>query len=167
MKKLSILFLMFVFVAGTAGAQEKESEFKQRYTEIKAKRDAESDADRKQRITEYKEKRKAYLAEKINLSEDQSNRFWPLYEEYNDKRMLLLHAFRQEMKEFKDLQSPSEKEYKVIVDSDLELKVKEVELMQEYYGKFRKTLTSEQTYNLMRAEDDFAREYVRRRMDDK
>ena len=158
---------MFVLVAGTVGAQEKESEYKQRYTEIKAKRDAESDADRKQRITEYKEKRQAYLAEKINLSDDQSSRFWPLYEEYNDKRMLLLHAFRQKMREFKDLQSPSEKEYKGIVDSDLELKVKEVELMQEYYGKFRKILTSEQTYNLMRAEDDFAKEYVRRRMDNK
>jgi len=163
MKKLSILLLMFVFVAGTAGAQEKESEYKQRYTENKAKREAE----RKQRITQYKERRKDYLAEKTNLSEDQANRFWPLYEEYNDKRMLLLHAFRQEMREFKGLQSPSEKEYKGIVDSDLKLKVKEVELMQEYYSKFRKILTSEQTYNLMRAEDDFAKEYMRGRAGNK
>jgi len=167
MKKLSILFLTFVLVAGTAVAQEKESEYKQRFTENKAKRAAESDTERKQRIAEYKEKRKAYLAEKVNLSEEQASRFWPLYEEYNDKRMLLLHTFRQEMKDFKGLQSPSEKEYKVIVDSDLELKTKEVELTQEYYGKFRKILTSEQTYNLMRAEDDFAKEYMRRRMDNK
>ena len=167
MKKLSILFLMFVFVAGTVVAQEKESEYKQRFTENKARRDAESEAERKQRIAEYKEQRRAYLEEKVNLSEDQASHFWPLYEEYNDKRMLLLRAFRQEMKDFKDHQSPSEKEYKEIVDSDLELKTKEVELTQEYYGKFRKILTSEQTYNLMRAEDDFAKEYMRRRMDNK
>ena len=148
MKKSFILFFsLFLFVSG-ASTQEQ-------------------DAERKQRIAEYKEKRTAYLAERIGLAQDQSGRFWPVYEEYYDKRMLLLRTFRKEMREFKKIDSPTDKEYKKIVDSDFEVKGKELELMQEYYSRFRKILTSEQTYNLLQAEDEFAKEYLNRRADNR
>ena len=148
MKKFYFLFFSLFLFIGATNAQEQ-------------------DAERKQRIAEYKAKRTAYLTERINLNHEQSGRFWTLYEEYQDKRMLLLRTFRKEMREFKKIDSPIDKEYKKIVDSDLEVKSKEVELMQEYYSRFRKILTSEQTYKLMQAEEDFAKDYLNRRADNR
>ena len=144
MKKSFILFFSFFLFIGAANAQEQ-------------------DAERRQRIAEYKAKRTAYLSERINLAQDQVDRFWSLYEEYQDKRMLLLRTFRKEMREFKKIESPTDKEYKKIVDSDIEVKGKEVELMSEYYARFGKILTPKQTYILMQAEEEFAREFMDRR----
>ena len=148
MKKLSLLsFLLLLFVCG-ADAQAQEAE-------------------RKQRIEEYKEKRAAFLTEKIGLTEEQSELFWPSYEEYHDKRMLLLRTFRTETRTFKDIELPTDKEYKEVIAKDLDMRRKEAELMQEYYTRFQKILTAKQTYDLMQAEDEFAKEYLRRRMDNR
>ena len=146
MKKFYFIFLSVFLFVGVINAQEQ-------------------DADRQQRIAEYKAKRAAFISEKVSFAQEQADQFWPLYEEYQDKRMLLLRTFRVEMREFKEIESPTDKDYKKIVDSDFEMKSKEMQLMQEYYSRFKKMLTSQQIYNLMQAEDEFVKEYLNRRMD--
>jgi hypothetical protein len=95
----------------------------------------------------------SFITDKLNLSPQEAQGFWPLYNEYTDKIRLGRKIFRKQygpVKEFK-----SDKEAEDYLSAELKLKQNEVDLQKEYYEKFKKVLGARKTALLHKAEEEF------------
>ena len=139
----SILLLFILTLSFTAFAQDSDPQNMRRGRE---------------EIESYK---RAYLTEKLDLTPELAEKFWPLYNEFGKKR----NDLRIERSKLRLDLSKSElddNEADRIVKTELSLRKKEIELEEEYYEKFREVLTPTKLVALLRAEMDFNREMLRR-----
>jgi len=91
--------------------------------------------------------RAAYITERLGLTTEEAEKFWPLYREYSQKRLELRQQFNQAKKQGKSADELLDLEYK--------LKQQGLDLEKQYSGKIRQTITPEKLMNLRRAEEDF------------
>lgn len=100
--------------------------------------------------------RVAFITQKLNLTADESQKFWPIYNEYQDK----LKASRQEFKKQPTV-FPTDKEAQDYLDAELLLKQRELSLYKEYYDKIKKTIPLKKVAELRQAEEDFKKELLK------
>ena len=100
--------------------------------------------------------RVAFITAKLNLSPDESQKFWPVYNEYQDK----LKSARQEFKRIPTVFS-NDKEAQDYLDAELLLKQREYGLYKEYYDKLKKTIPVKKVAELRQAEEDFKKELLK------
>lgn len=93
-----------------------------------------------QRLEAYKI---AYLTKKLNLSPEEAQKFWPIYNKYTDD----IRAIRQEEKD-KNL-------------SQIEVEEKILGVRKKYNGEFSKALSAEKVNTFFRSERDFKQEIQR------
>jgi len=93
-----------------------------------------------QRLEAYKI---AYLTKKLNLSPEEAQRFWPIYNKYTDD----IRSIRQEQKE-KNL-------------SEIDVEEKILTVRKKYNGEFSKALSAEKVNTFFRTEKDFKMEIQR------
>lgn len=97
--------------------------------------------------------RQALVAENLNLTEAQTDAFWPLYREFQskrgpliDRRIKLLQDFRDNFDGLTDEQSGD------IIDRWLKLEDDIVKLRKQYVKKFRKILPEKATLRYFQVE---------------
>ena len=95
----------------------------------------------------------AYITERLELTSTEAEKFWPVYREYGEKR----RALRQQFNEAKK-RGESEKS---LVDLDLEIKQKMLDLEREYSGQLQQIISAEKMLELRQAEIDFRRLVLR------
>ncbi len=105
--------------------------------------------------------RVTFISSKVPLSNQESQLFWPLYNEYNDKADNLKKSFRQQFIRDVDYSTVSDKEAEAYLVAELTLKQKEYELSKEYYEKFKKVLPIKKIALIRRAEEDFKKELIK------
>jgi hypothetical protein len=91
--------------------------------------------------------RVAYITERLELTPEEAEKFWPLYREYTQKRQVL----RQQFNDAKREGQPADK----LLDLDYKIKQQELDLERDYSGRLRQTITPQKLMNLRKAEDDF------------
>lgn len=101
----------------------------------------------------------SFITEKINLTPQEAQSFWPLYNEYNDKIKFARKAFRQQYANVNDFKS--DKEAEDYLAAELKLRQTEVDLQKEYFDKFKKILGSKKTGLLRKAEEEFKKEVLK------
>ncbi|GAB3830804.1 hypothetical protein [Pontibacter rugosus] len=140
-----VLLLLFAFAFGgsTALAQDSRSN------------------DRKENIEAAKT---AFLTDKMGLSAEQSQKFWPLYNEYEAKRRELIKTYRNGYR--KDVEALSEQDAKARIDNMFSTKERELELEKEYATKYQRVISNRQLIKLYRAEREFTKMLLKR-LDDK
>lgn len=106
----------------------------------------------------------AFLTDKMELTSDQSQKFWPLYNEYEAKRRTLIKGYRSGYRQ--DVDALSEAEAKSRIDNMFVTKEKELELEKEYANRYLRVITSKQLIKLYRGERDFTKMLLKR-LDDK
>lgn len=96
----------------------------------------------------------AIITNRLNLTAEQSTGFWPVYNEYSQKRRELHRAQR---KIINDKKSEGKTDEQVLgnLKEVQELKQKELDLEKEYQGKFLKVITASQVIELYKAEKTF------------
>ncbi|MFQ3575073.1 MAG: hypothetical protein SNJ77_01425 [Cytophagales bacterium] len=98
--------------------------------------------------------RVAFISQKIKLSSEQAQLFWPLYNEFNDKKTTI----KTQMKKL-SLENLTEKTTDEIIISDIkklqQLKQKEVDIEKEFTDKCLKILSPRQFAELYQAEREF------------
>ena len=102
-----------------------------------------------------------FITSKVALTNQESQLFWPLYNEYNDKADNLKKSFRQQFIRDVDYSTVSDKEAEAYLVAELTLKQKEYELSKEYYEKFKKVLPIKKIALIRRAEEDFKKELIK------
>jgi adenine-specific DNA methylase len=100
--------------------------------------------------------RVAFITKQLNLSGEESQKFWPVYNEYQDK----LKAARREMKAHR-ADFGSDKEAQEFLDAELLYRQRELSLYKEYYDKFRKVLPVKKVAELRHAEEEFKKELLK------
>jgi hypothetical protein len=98
----------------------------------------------------------AYISDKLGLTPEQAEKFWPVYREFSDQRKALRMEFAKSRREI-NAQNPSPTEQEEQVRLGLELKQKELDLEKDYSGRLMKIITAQQMLNLRKAEGDFQR----------
>jgi hypothetical protein len=98
----------------------------------------------------------AYITKELNLNVEQSQKLWPVYNEYREaqrKNRKLIKQHQQEMA----VKTYQEQEMKLALDKLLELKAKELELEKQYVAKFAQAIGYNATARFFRAERAFHR----------
>lgn len=117
-------------------------------------------AGRTERLSQLENARIAYLTDKISLTQDQAQKFWPVYNDFTTRRRDLNRRMRQLR-----LASPealTDQQIRENLTQSLDLRQQEVKLEKDYFEKFQKVLSIRQVGQLYAAERDFTREVIKR-----
>jgi len=115
-----------------------------------------ADAQRRseEEIKKIQDARVAIITNRLNLTPEQSTGFWPVYNEYSQKRREIHRAQR---KIINDKRAEGQNDEQVLsnLKEVQELKQKELDLEKEYQNKFLKVITASQVIELYKAERTF------------
>ncbi|OON67003.1 hypothetical protein B0919_20365 [Hymenobacter sp. CRA2] len=103
----------------------------------------------------------AYITDKISLTPDQAQRFWPLFNEFTDKRRELRKQTKMGLRG-QDFTAMSDKDIRAALDQQFKLRQSEINLEKEYVDRFQKVITLRQVAQLLQAERDFTKALIQR-----
>ncbi|MFT6865854.1 MAG: hypothetical protein ACJA08_000680 [Cyclobacteriaceae bacterium] len=96
----------------------------------------------------------ALITERLELTPEQAEKFWPVYREYSEKQREIRQEFQTLKREF-DPATATEDESKKVLDRGYQIKERQLELDQNYSQRMQQVVSSRQLMNLKKAEDDF------------
>lgn len=143
-KKAFCLFIMFsCLVCSSLFAQHGRGDDNDKHEKIKAARIA-------------------HITSQLNLSPEQAQKFWPVYNDFSQKRDALRSQQRQLMHAMRD-KEPSNEEAKRALSQHLRMEREEAALEEEYYGnKLQAVIEPQQVVKLMHAEHEFKKMLLQR-----
>ena len=101
------------------------------------------------------------ITNRLNLSTEQSQQFWPVYNDFDSKKKDIKKQLRRLIVETNTLTTPDEKILANIKET-LNLQQKEVDLEREYMSKFLKVINVRQLAELCKAEQVFTQMLIQR-----
>jgi Spy/CpxP family protein refolding chaperone len=102
-----------------------------------------------------------FMTNRLNLTPEQSSKFWPVYNEYSNKKQDIRQNIRQLRNANKTQETP-ETQIKANIDQLLSLRQKEVDLEKQYVDRFLKVLSPRQLVEMYRSEHEFNRMLLER-----
>lgn len=109
------------------------------------------DAKTRQRIEAA---RAAVITDQLNLTPEQAQKFWPIYNEYSQKREILRREFFEERKKIDPSKPNPENEQKVF-NLGLDIRQRELNLEKEYSSRMMGVISGQQMMKLRTAERNF------------
>jgi hypothetical protein len=98
----------------------------------------------------------AFFTKKLNLTEKEAEKFWPVYNEYQDSRNKLQVERQQIMRNFNQNElNMSDKEMTDAADKLISLEVREASLTQEFHNKIKTLLSPVKVLRLYQAENQY------------
>jgi hypothetical protein len=124
-------------------------------------------AQSQEQIDKFNQERKVYFTEELELTDSESKAFWPLYDDFHNRKMKLVEDERNTwIYAHKNADNLSDKEILETQAKAYNLKEKQLELEREYYqGKFLKALPIKKVLKLGKVEWDFRRYLIRKLRD--
>lgn len=124
----------------------------------------DANAQSEEQIKKFNEDREAYFNENLQLTDSEKEAFWPVYEDFINRKMRLTEEERNTFKYSNDnAGNLSDKEINEILARILDYKSQVFKLEQEYYkDKFPAVLPPEKVLKLYKVEWDFRRHLVRK-----
>lgn len=123
---------------------------------------APRDADeREQWMSEMRQYKRQYLARELELSREQQNKFFPLYEEMEDSMAKAIDEARAMERRVADMPAPADLDYEKATEAVYEAEVTASQLELEYLEKFKPILSKRQLFRLKGVERQFNRELMR------
>lgn len=121
-------------------------------------------AQSQEQIDKFNEERKVYFTEKLELTESESNAFWPLFEDFQNRKMKLVEDERNTYSyAHKNFDNLTDDEIKTILEKVYKLKEEQLQLEKEYYQKkFHEALPAKKVLKLGKVEWDFRRHLIGR-----
>ena len=150
MKKLYTI-LVFIFCVTIATAQTKHKESRDKIKALKV----------------------AYITEQLNLTTQEAEKFWPVYNEYDKNNHDLRSKLRHEIKKTRKNKGDSitEKEAEALVKLKLSTDKQIYESHKKFIAKIKKVISFKKIIQLQVAEMEFGRKlmkrYKRRKMEKK
>jgi len=116
-----------------------------------------------EQIEKFKKEREIYFTEKLELSDQEAKAFWPLYDDFSNRKMKLVEDERNTYSyAHKNAENLSDQEILDILKKVNNLKEDQLRLEAEYYqDKFLKALPAKKVLKLGKVEWDFRRHLMR------
>ncbi|MBX0289140.1 hypothetical protein K3G63_01750 [Hymenobacter sp. HSC-4F20] len=115
---------------------------------------------RAERLSQLENAKIAYLTDKISLTQDQAQKFWPVYNDFTNKRRELNRRMRQ--LRITNPDALTDQQIRENLTQAMDLRQQEVKLEKDYLDKFQKVLSIRQVGKLYAAEREFTREVIKR-----
>lgn len=111
---------------------------------------------RKMNMAEFEKKKMEYIKKEAGLTQEEADRYFPLYKELSMKKFALHKAHRDKVEKMKqNNKNMSDEAYRQLLENDVDVKLKEAELDKIYSEKFEKVLSPEKLYRAQQAERKF------------
>jgi len=94
----------------------------------------------------------AYITDRLNLTSQQSQVFWPVYSSYEKELKALRKSY---FEKYKGLNKNDDHVSRQFFDDNLDFQAASVDLKRKYRDQFLNVLTPQQLANLFKAEHDF------------
>ena len=94
------------------------------------------------------------ITQRLGLTSEQAEKFWPIYNEFSQKRTDLRKQYREAERNINP-KNPDPKQQQALVDLGLKVKQDELTLEKEYSGRLMNVISAQQMLNLRQAERDF------------
>lgn len=118
-------------------------------------------AEREQWMSEMRQYKRLYFAKELDLNADQKAKFFPLYEEMDNKVAKINEDARAMEKRVAELPAASDLEYDKATEAIYDAQVQSAQVEKEYSEKFRSILTPKQLFRLKAVERQFNRELMK------
>ncbi|MBL0342817.1 MAG: hypothetical protein IPP71_19160 [Bacteroidetes bacterium] len=104
-----------------------------------------------------------FITKKLNLTPEEAQSFWPVYNVYQEEVEKLRDNRRKEMKAARDeFDTMEDKEVEKLVEAEIAFRQSELDILKKYHPQFKKSLPIKKVAKLYRAEDDFKRELIQK-----
>ena len=107
----------------------------------------------------------ALISERLGLSPEEAQKFWPIYNEYSQKRRENHMEFANARRNFNP-ETATEKETKDMLELGRAVKERQLKIEKEYSDRMLKVIDSRQLMSLQNAERDF-KKMLLDRLDDR
>ncbi len=135
MKKIFFAFVCLFMVANVMAQQPIQNRLKER---VEA-----------QRI--------GFITQRVNLTPEESQQFWPIYNQYTDKMQQIRTSTKMDTS-FDDM-GDADIEKMIVSQMDKESRI--LDVRKEYYQKFKKIISVKKIAKLYKAEQDFKGEMLK------
>ena len=102
-----------------------------------------------------------YITQKLDLTPDEAQKFWPVYNKFQDEIKAIRESRRKEM-DGKSMETMNDAEVQKFIDNELARRQQEVDLIKKYTGEMKKVLPTRKVALLIQLEEDFKRELLKR-----
>jgi hypothetical protein len=113
------------------------------------------------RLNQLDNARIAFITGRLTLSQDQAQRFWPVYNEFTAKRRELNRSVRQARLALGNL-SLSDAQLRDNFNQEFGIRQQLLALDKDYFERLQKVLSLRQVAQLYQAERDFTKEVLQR-----
>ncbi|NOS92233.1 MAG: hypothetical protein HOP30_09950 [Cyclobacteriaceae bacterium] len=103
----------------------------------------------------------ALISEKLKLTPEQAEKFWPIYREFTEHRMELRRQLR-DAERTQDPSKPKPERDQELIKLALQLKQQNVDLEKNYSERLLKVISARQLLTLPKAEEEFRRMLLQR-----
>jgi len=103
----------------------------------------------------------ALISERLGLTPDQAQQFWPIYNEYAEQRRSIQQEFR-DAKKGMDINNLTEEQGRALVQARMEGKQRQLNLESKYSDRLMDVINNRQLMALKKAEDDFRAMIIKR-----
>lgn len=97
----------------------------------------------------------AYITKRLALTPEESQKFWPVYNQYEAEKKQIRKSTIGSIKEMKEDGEFTNAEADQAIAKYIEFKAKDLDLIKKYVGEFKKFLPTTKIAKLVTAEDHF------------
>ena len=109
-----------------------------------------------------------FITKELDLSPEEAQRFWPVYNQYEKEMQALQKSHREKMKSAKEnMDEMSDKDVEALVDDFIVEEQKELDIKKRYHVEFKKILPIKKVGKLYHAEEKFKKELLEKMKDQK
>jgi len=139
-RKIVIIALTVVFGAGVVCAQDRKK--------------GKTREEMRKELREFKMK---FIAQEIDLKEEQQKQFFELYDRMSEERMKVFEETRRLQRKVKRDAKASDEDYAAVSRAITEAKEKDAAIEKRYDAEFSTILSSKQIFKMKGAEEKFMR----------
>ena len=104
----------------------------------------------------------AFITERLNLSTEEAQVFWPLYNEHEENIEAIKRRERREIRsQLQDFEYLSEAEADKLLDKMIDLETEKHRLNAAYIKRMSEVISPKKTFMLIRAEEDFKKRLLK------
>ncbi|MBK7478150.1 MAG: hypothetical protein IPN74_04730 [Haliscomenobacter sp.] len=100
--------------------------------------------------------RVAFITERMKLSPDEAEKFWPIHNQYESETRKIREKYRAE----RDFQTMSDQEVERFLTDHLDMEDELLKLKRDYYARMRKVVPARKLAMYVRADLDFNRKLI-------
>lgn len=106
----------------------------------------------------------AFITKRLELTSDEAEKFWPIYNDYQDKRDALREELLRAKRKVKngDPNVLTDADYEAYLQAETTYQQKDADLQKDFLNRLRKVLPKRKVALLLIAEEDFKKELLKR-----